>query len=116
MIPLLPLAQFIVQQAITRRRSPSALIAPGLAHRITQPRRALKNGSHVAAWARSRPTPASCRSLAQFTGGFGAGTPGRSLGTQTRSADEEIVQVTGVDIDTASPSMPTGIWAASALI
>src|SRR5208283_718076 len=89
---------------------------PGLAHHITEPGCALKSGSHCATSARSRRTPARCRSLAQFTGGFGAGTPGRSFGTQTRSADGEIVQVTGVGIDTASPSTPTGIWAASALI
>ena len=51
--------------------------------------------------------PARCRSLDQFTGGFGAGTPGRSRGTQTRSAPGETVQVTGVDIKTDSPSTPT---------
>ena len=52
---------------------------------------------------------ARCRSVAQFTGGFGWGTPGRSDGTQTRSAPGRIVHTTGVGIDTASPSIPTGI-------
>ena len=52
---------------------------------------------------------ARCRNLAQFIGGFGAGTPGRSRGTQTRSAPGETVQVTGVDISIDSPSTPTGI-------
>ena len=41
--------------------------------------------------------------------------PGRSRGTQTRSAPGLTVQVTGVDIITDSPSTPTGICATSAL-
>jgi len=36
--------------------------------------------------ARSRRASARWRNLAQFTEGFGAGTPGRSRGSQTRSA------------------------------
>src|SRR5690242_21591655 len=44
------------------------------------------------------------RSRAQLIGGFGGTTPGRSRGTQTRSAPGEMVQTTGVDIDSASPS------------
>ncbi|MGO8895374.1 MAG: hypothetical protein ACLP8X_39555 [Streptosporangiaceae bacterium] len=60
--------------------------------------------------------PARYRSLAQSFGGFGAGTPGRSRGTQTRSARGETVQVTGVDISIDSPSTPTGICGASVLI
>src|SRR6266567_740641 len=51
--------------------------------------------------------PARYRSLAQSLGGFGAGTPGRSRGTQTRSARGETMQVTGVDISIDSPSTPT---------
>ena len=43
-------------------------------------------------------------------------TPGRSRGTQTRSAPGRISHRTGVGIDTASPSMPTGIRGASAVI
>src|SRR5262249_59447834 len=88
----------------------------GPAGRVAKPGRVLEHGSHAATSAGSRRTPASCRSLAQFFWGFGAGIPGRSRGTQTRSAPGVIVQVTGVDSSTASPSMPTGIWAASAVI
>ena len=46
--------------------------------------------------------------------GLGSGTPGRSRGTRTRRAAGRIVQRTGVSSTSASPSTPTGIWAASA--
>src|SRR6516225_10657298 len=88
---------------------------PDLAGRVTKAGRMLENGSHIATSAGAGRPPARCRSLAQFTGGFGAGTPGRTRGTQTRSAPGETVQVTGVDISIDSPSTPTGICGASAV-
>jgi hypothetical protein len=53
--------------------------------------------------------PATYRSPAQSPGGFGAGTPGRSRGTQTRSTPGQTAQATGADITIDSPSTPTGI-------
>jgi len=73
--------------------APSAAITCSTRHRADPPK-------HV--------RPAFPGSLAQFTGGFGGAMPGRSRGTQTRSAPGRIVHSTGVGIDTASPSMPTG--------
>jgi hypothetical protein len=47
--------------------------------------------------------------------GLGGGTPGRSRGTRTRSTPGRIAQCTGTGIQTASPSMPTGIRSELAL-
>jgi hypothetical protein len=57
---------------------------------------------------------ASCRSRGHSRAALGAGTPGRPLGTTTRSALGCMVQWTGVLSMTVSPSMPTGIWGVSA--
>ena len=57
---------------------------------------------------------ASCRSFGQSRAALGGGTPGRSLGTRTRSTFGRMVQRTGVGIMTVSPSMPTGISGTSA--
>ena len=62
-------------------------------------------------WARK---DASCRSRGHSRAALGAGTPGRSLGTTTRSARGRMAHRTGAVSRTVSPSMPTGICGASA--
>ena len=60
------------------------------------------------------PVRAICHRRFQSMTGVGSGTPGRSRGTRTRRAAGCTVQRTGVSSSSASPSTPTGIWAASA--
>ena len=62
-------------------------------------------------WARK---DASCRSRGHSRVALGAGTPGRCLGTTTRSARGWMMHRTGVGSITVSPSIPTGISGESA--